>query len=144
MIISLKRFKTSKNKYSTYGGGQKLDTQVDFPLENLDMAPFVLSKKQKQSGPLIYDLFAVSNHFGSVGFGHYTAFGKNPLTNQWYNFDDSSCSPISNSVGRREIVSNAAYSLFYRLRGHQKLDDINFEAMEQRPSEEFKAAIKEH
>lgn len=46
MIISLKRFKTSKNKYYSYGGGgQKLDTLVDFPLENLDMAPYVLSKK---------------------------------------------------------------------------------------------------
>jgi len=117
MIISLKRFKTSRSKYG-FGGGQKLDTLVDFPLENLDMAPYVLSKKQKESGPIIYDLFAVSNHFGSVGFGHYTAFGKNPLTNQWLNFDDSSCSPISNSMGKKEIVSNAAYSLFYRLRGH--------------------------
>jgi ubiquitin carboxyl-terminal hydrolase 4/11/15 len=50
-------------------------------LEGLDLAPFVLSKNQKAKGPLIYDLFAVSNHYGSVGFGHYTAFGKNPLTN---------------------------------------------------------------
>ena len=33
------------------------------------MAPFVLSKDQKSQGPLIYDLFAVSNHYGSVGFG---------------------------------------------------------------------------
>lgn len=81
LIISLKRFKTSKSKYGGFGSGQKLDTHVDFPLEGLDLAPFVLSKNQKANGPLIYDLFAVSNHYGSVGFGHYTAFGKNPLTN---------------------------------------------------------------
>ena len=129
MIISLKRFKTSRTSKYGFGGGQKLDTLVDFPLEHLDMAPFVLSKKQK-SAPLIYDLFAVSNHFGSVGFGHYTAFGKNPLEDKWYNFDDSSCSPISSSIGKKEIVSNAAYSLFYRLRGHQNLNDINFEEIE--------------
>jgi ubiquitin carboxyl-terminal hydrolase 4/11/15 len=129
MIISLKRFKTSRSSKYGFGGGQKLDTHVDFPLEGLDMAPFVLSKKQK-SAPLIYDLFAVSNHFGSVGFGHYTAFGKNPLTNTWYNFDDSSCSPISNSLGKKEIVSNAAYSLFYRLQRHQNQDEINFEEIE--------------
>ena len=26
---------------------------------------------------LIYDLYAVSNHFGGTGGGHYTAYGKN-------------------------------------------------------------------
>ena len=54
------------------GGGGKLDTFVDFPLDGLDMSPFVMS----QGKPLIYDCFAVSNHFGNVGFGHYTAFAK--------------------------------------------------------------------
>lgn len=72
------------------------------------MKPFVLSK----TGELLYDLFAVSNHYGNVGFGHYTAFAKNSLTQEWYNFDDSSCSPIQ----PRDIVTCAAYSLFYRLR----------------------------
>lgn len=78
MIITLKRFKQSRQKFSL-GGGQKLDTYVDFPLEGLDMAPYVLSNNQKSTSSLIYDLFAVSNHYGSVGFGHYTAFGKNFL-----------------------------------------------------------------
>ena len=41
------------------------------------MTPYVLSKTQKAKCKLVYDLFAVSNHYGSVGFGHYTAFGKN-------------------------------------------------------------------
>ncbi len=77
MILSLKRFK--KLRYST-GFAEKLDTLVDFPLENLDMKPFVLSKKQKSESPLIYDLFAISNHYGGVGGGHYTAYGKNSLT----------------------------------------------------------------
>lgn len=44
LIISLKRFKQNKaNKYSYGGGNKKLETFVDFPLEGLDMAPFVLS-----------------------------------------------------------------------------------------------------
>ena len=46
--------------------------------------------------PLIYDCFAVSNHFGGVGGGHYTAFAKNIYTGQWYDFDESSASPIQN------------------------------------------------
>mgnify|MGYP003695078617 CR=1 FL=1 len=69
----MKRFKTGRSKWG-FSGGQKLDTLVDFPLEGLDMAPYVLSKTQKNSN-LIYDCYAVSNHYGSVGFGHYTAYG---------------------------------------------------------------------
>ena len=43
LIISLKRFKQSKSKYAWGGGGKKLDTLVNFPLEGLDMSPYVLS-----------------------------------------------------------------------------------------------------
>lgn len=59
----------------------------------------------------MYDLFAVTNHFGSLNGGHYTAFGKN-INGNWYNFNDSSVSNASTS----NIVSEAAYLLFYRRR----------------------------
>jgi len=42
LIISLKRFKTSRNRYG-FGGGAKIDTLVEFPLEGLDLRPFVLN-----------------------------------------------------------------------------------------------------
>ena len=42
MIISLKRFKVGRNKYG-FGGGQKLDTLVEFPLDGLDMSPYIMS-----------------------------------------------------------------------------------------------------
>jgi ubiquitin C-terminal hydrolase len=81
MIISLKRFKTGRRSssygyggYSGGGGGAKLDTLVEFPINGLDLAPFVLSSSD--GDPLIYDLFAISNHMGSANFGHYTAYGK--------------------------------------------------------------------
>ena len=61
---------------------------MEFPLEGLDMRPYVLNPEQKQT-ELIYDCFGISNHFGSVGFGHYTAFCKNPVNGNWYDFDDS-------------------------------------------------------
>ena len=38
---------------------------------------------------MIYDLYGVSNHFGNMGFGHYTAYAQNPLDKNWYEFDDS-------------------------------------------------------
>lgn len=112
LIVSLKRFRKSSRQI--WGGSKKIDTHVQFPLDGLDMSPFVLSKKQKEQGPLIYDCFAVSNHFGGVGGGHYTAFGKNCFNGQWYDFDDSHASPVSES----KVVTSAAYSLFYRLRNH--------------------------
>jgi hypothetical protein len=59
----------------------------------------------------MYDLYAVTNHFGSLNGGHYTAFGKNPDGN-WYNFNDSQVS----SAGIKNICSSSAYLLFYRRR----------------------------
>jgi ubiquitin carboxyl-terminal hydrolase 4/11/15 len=46
--------------------------------------------------PIIYDLYAVSNHFGSLNGGHYTAYGYNSIANRWYEFNDSSVSSVSN------------------------------------------------
>lgn len=59
----------------------------------------------------IYDLYGVSNHFGSLNGGHYTAYGKN-IDGRWYNFNDSSVS----SSNANSVVTDAAYLLFYRRR----------------------------
>ncbi|TPX62619.1 hypothetical protein PhCBS80983_g00391 [Powellomyces hirtus] len=65
---------------------------------------------------LIYDLFAVSNHFGGLGGGHYTAYAKNCLDNEWYNFDDSHVS----KTDEWRIMTSAAYFLFYQRRHKRK------------------------
>ena len=44
---------------------------------------------------MIYDCFGVSNHFGSSGFGHYTAFAKHPISGEWYNYDDGSVTRVN-------------------------------------------------
>lgn len=128
LIISLKRFSTSKSRYGGFLGsmsGQKLDTEVDFPLQGLDMSPYVLNSAGESQSNMIYDCFAVSNHYGSVGFGHYTAFAKSPVTNKWYNYDDSHCEEVTNL---KSIVNSAAYNLFYRLRDDSiDLNNISYE-----------------
>ena len=44
LVISLKRFKSSRrSSYSYGGGGAKLDTFVEFPLKDLDLSEYVLS-----------------------------------------------------------------------------------------------------
>ena len=141
LIISLKRFKTSRNKYG-FGGGQKIDTLVEFPLEGLDMRPYVLSPEQKNAPSLAYDCFGISNHFGSVGFGHYTAFAKNPLDNKWYNFDDSSVSPVSSSR-RDNLITGSAYNIFFRLRSNEQMQDLDFERLALRPDMVYLNALEE-
>jgi hypothetical protein len=60
---------------------------VDFPVEGLDMSPFICNpdmpndyfkdgSKMEVEGPVLYDLMAISNHFGSTGGGHYTAYAR--------------------------------------------------------------------
>ncbi|KAK0521378.1 hypothetical protein OC835_006903, partial [Tilletia horrida] len=60
----------------------------------------------------IYDLYAVDNHYGGLGGGHYTAYAKNPVDGKWYYFDDSSV----RSVEATSVQTTAAYVLFYRRR----------------------------
>lgn len=64
----------------------------------------------KVKSGLLYDLFAVVNHYGNLGFGHYTAFAKNHKDGQWYNFDDSRVSQEK----PENVCTPAAYVLFYK------------------------------
>uniref|UniRef100_A0A3Q3R0Y4 Ubiquitin carboxyl-terminal hydrolase n=1 Tax=Monopterus albus TaxID=43700 RepID=A0A3Q3R0Y4_MONAL len=106
LVVHLKRF--SYNRCWR----DKLDTVVDFPIRDLNMSEFVCDPK---AGPYIYDLIAVSNHYGGMGGGHYTAYGKNKVDGKWYYFDDSSVSPASED----QIVTKAAYVLFYQRRDEE-------------------------
>ena len=100
LIICIKRF--SKSGY----GYDKNNTLIDFPIENLDMGKYICGPDKEYSK---YDLFAVSQHYGGTGGGHYTAVCKN-IDGNWYNYNDSSVSHTSAS----SAVSSAAYVLFYR------------------------------
>ncbi|KAE8913737.1 hypothetical protein PF005_g2670 [Phytophthora fragariae] len=115
LVLSLKRF-----EYRNEILRDKLDVYVDFPLEGLDMSPYCLEKSSDKDH-LSYDLFAVSNHYGSMGFGHYTAFAKSwkdgdgEMFPGWYSFDDSLVTPAMPG----QVKSNAAYILFYKRKNLQ-------------------------
>ena len=70
-------------------GGQKIENRIDFPLEGLDLSKYVIGSKGVEVGGMLYDCYAVSNHMGKMGFGHYTAYCKNSETNSWYEFNDT-------------------------------------------------------
>jgi len=119
LILHLKRFKTSRvhsiGSYFFSGGSSKITTLVDYPLEGLDLRKYTLGKWDE---PPIYDLFAVTNHYGSLGGGHYTAYAKNPMKKMWYDFNDSSVSRQNPD----EIVTGAGYLLFYKRREIEKVN----------------------
>lgn len=108
LIIHLKRFSYSRS------WRDKIDTLVEFPVDNLDMSKHVLNPSQKEKSKLIYNLIGVANHFGGLGGGHYTAFAKNASLDAWYNFDDA----LVNHMQPSNVVTRSAYVLFYQLQEH--------------------------
>jgi ubiquitin C-terminal hydrolase len=107
LIIHLKRFSHSRGMF----GGRKINNLIQFPLEGLDLTNYLLNNKETNK-KTIYDLYAVSNHFGSLNGGHYTAFCRNPIYNKWFDFDDSNVSKLSPG----KVNTKAAYVLFYKKR----------------------------
>ena len=108
----------------------KIDTLIDFPLVDLDLRSVVKHNHWEVGQEPIYDCYAVSNHFGGLGGGHYTAYARrgnggkqdkngeghggeenNGSSSPWHIFDDSR---VTTCVDESEVVSNAAYCLYYK------------------------------
>lgn len=118
LSIHLKRFENQRSF------SDKIDAVVDFPIETLDMLPYI-SKPAANGEEYIYDLFAVDNHYGGIGGGHYTSYVKNFVDNKWYYYDDSRVSATS----PEKSITGAAYLLFYRRRtsnflGGERLSEL--------------------
>ena len=111
LIIQLKRFKQDdemgpRSIFNIFNSS-KNTTFVDFPINDLDLSKYILSQSQSINGSK-YDLIGVINHYGGSSFGHYTAYCLNG--NKWIEYNDESLSKIA----KNNIVSNAAYVLFYK------------------------------
>ncbi|EIN03845.1 cysteine proteinase [Punctularia strigosozonata HHB-11173 SS5] len=121
LLIHLKRF-SSKG-----AAADKIETFVDFPTKGLDLTNYMppplppgvdngipgaqqlsLDDPRRQIPPYKYDLYAVTNHFGSLSSGHYTAFISS--RNQWLYCDDSRVV----QADPKEVVGKPAYVLFYK------------------------------
>ncbi|ETE70111.1 Ubiquitin carboxyl-terminal hydrolase 33, partial [Ophiophagus hannah] len=102
LCIHLKRFRHDL-MFST-----KIGTHVSFPLEGLDLQPFLAKDSPAQIA--VYDLLSVICHHGTAINGHYIAYCRNNLNNRWYEFDDQSVTEVTEST----IQNAEAYVLFYR------------------------------
>jgi ubiquitin carboxyl-terminal hydrolase 8 len=99
LVITLKRF--------SFDGTRKINSLINFPLENLDLSEHVIGYNAKT---YVYDLFGICNHMGGVMGGHYTSFVKN-TENQWLHYNDTIVERVDNL---QDLISQSAYCLFYR------------------------------
>ena len=105
LVLSLKRFEFRDVSGLTGFNGaahrEKIDAFIDFPIDGLDLAPFCQSKVHTSTK---YDLFAVCNHYGRMGFGHYTAAARDwdgdKLCTQWFSYHDND---VSSSLSAKEM-----------------------------------------
>ena len=107
LIIHLKRFK--------YQGlwRDKITTMIDYPLNNLNLEKYVINnaeQKRTNAGAFNYQLYATTNHTGTLDGGHYTAMCRHPKLNKWFKFDDTDVKEISDLSS---LKSSSSYILFY-------------------------------
>ncbi|XP_037868068.1 ubiquitin carboxyl-terminal hydrolase 8 isoform X2 [Bombyx mori] len=104
LVIHFKRFYVDPKEYQA-NAYRKKQTYIDFPLEGLDMRQVAPACP----GAAAYELYAVSNHYGSMEGGHYTAYCKSSLYGKWYKYDDH----VVTEIPASDVKSSAAYILFY-------------------------------
>jgi len=98
LVITLKRFDKSGKKNKVY---------IEFPLENLNLSPYVVGYDKDSYK---YNLYGICNHSGGTRGGHYTSFIKN-ANGKWYLFNDTNVTEITDL---NKIKSPQAYCFFYR------------------------------
>ncbi|XP_014219736.1 ubiquitin carboxyl-terminal hydrolase 8-like [Copidosoma floridanum] len=102
------------NRFGDTGGWfEKKNTAVDFPLLKFDLRPYLVSDEDtiNNAQSSCYNLYAISNHYGTMDRGHYTAYCKSSAQNKWYKYDDHAVSEVPQSQVKSQ--SSSAYLLFY-------------------------------
>ncbi|XP_072764207.1 uncharacterized protein [Anoplolepis gracilipes] len=105
------------NRFAESGGWlEKRNTAVDFPLTGFNLKPYLVMENTNaimtnNIRNYNYTLYAMSNHYGTMDGGHYTAFCKNATQNKWYKYDDQTVTEVSPSQVKSQNTS--AYLLFY-------------------------------
>lgn len=103
-IILIKRYDTKmlgKNKIQLLKNSQL----VQYPINGLNLSDYCLGPKTPKP---VYDLFAVSQHSGSIEGGHQATACRN--FGKWHEIDDMTVFPSEDDL----VVSPEGYILFYR------------------------------
>lgn len=102
MILSLKRFTMT---------GDKINTKIEFPLENLDMKKYTVGPSLELN-TTEYDLVGCVLHSGLMFGGHYIAIVRNPGSS-WVCCNDSIVRKITPGEFM-ETAKETAYTLVYQ------------------------------
>jgi ubiquitin carboxyl-terminal hydrolase 8 len=136
LVVHFKRFSASRTE-----GAKKIRTPVQFPLQSLDMEPFIqppMTQKEREyvaqnardgpaqvagitsdptmNGPFIYTAYAVIWHIGNtLGSGHYIAFVKDKAKGTWRSFNDDKITDFepANLSPQNRLQNEKAYIVFY-------------------------------
>lgn len=106
LVLHFKRFKSDPGSYQPT---RKLNHPITFPVKTLRFDDFQSSVSETKK--TAYRLTSVSNHFGSLFGGHYTATTKNWIDENWSDRNDSQVSPLGSNDNVHD--NKAAYILFY-------------------------------
>ena len=91
------------------GKGKEFDVKIEF-FEEINLYNYI---EYKNTG-FKYKLIGVISHIGESGMsGHFIAYCKDPINNQWNKFNDAIVSPVSDF--QNEVINFAMpYLLFYQ------------------------------
>ena len=117
LIISLKRFQQMNARFFA-----KNNNLITFPLENFNLMEYIHPFNKTNE---VYDLYGIVQHLGSYNGGHYIAFTKNMLNNNWYRYDDDKVIKINNDDIEKYIMTPNTYMLFYAKKGNVNLVTID-------------------
>lgn len=135
LVIHLKRFSASHVERA-----RKIRTPIDFPLNGLDMEPFMLPSVTPQeeatierqpdgvnqlkrikndpamNGPYLYNAYAVIRHIGStLASGHYISVVKDASRGCWRQYNDDKVTDFDPMAlrGMDRLQNEQAYILFF-------------------------------
>ncbi|MCP9265150.1 Ubiquitin carboxyl-terminal hydrolase 20 [Dirofilaria immitis] len=134
LCIHLKRFRHELS-YSV-----KVRSRVTFPVYDLDLTPFIANPEGNKDS-VLYDLVAFITHYGgNAESGHYVAYCKNEIDDNWYEFDDT----VITRLEVADILSKEAYVLFYQRQSSQNMDDIRIRVRQMLEEESYKTKVPLH
>jgi ubiquitin C-terminal hydrolase len=106
------------------GKGLEFDVNFEYPL-NLDIDKFVLDKSQTNNK---YELICVLTHLGPSGMaGHFIAFCKSPVDQNWYCYNDAMVSQCDDPrYQNNNEIEGIPYVLFYQKKKSDKTNEKKY------------------
>lgn len=123
-IIGLKRFQTAnqadfrepqnvQEAVNRFRARNKDQSEIDIPLNNLDLTPFVDPTNVPGPADVSYECIGIISHLGgNRNHGHYVAYSR--VNGEWYLMNDEYVFKWQDKTTNGRIISTDAYLLVYK------------------------------